>query len=149
MRTSLRLTWTALTLACAAACGGDALEEDVGRDAGPDGVTRVAEVYLDALGRGDGPRACSLMEPSAQQWLIARRRVGDCLAAVRATRDLLTEAQRAALADVDVEPRSVRDRTARATVALAPELSTEVAATQGALSLVREEEHWVIAAPAG
>ena len=68
--------WRALATAAACAtllvgCSGPE-NTDPGAKSGAEGVSDVVGVYAAALADGDGPRACSLMNPPAQQELIAR-----------------------------------------------------------------------------
>ena len=84
-------------------CGGLGEDFDPGLEPGAEGITAVIEITAGAIADGDGPRACSLMARTAQEEVMQRSGVtSNCLDAITAISEPLSDEARTALADVQV-----------------------------------------------
>jgi len=131
-----------------AGCGGPGEDFDPGHQPGAEGISAVIRVNARALADGDGPRACSLMSRAAQEEVMQRSGVtGNCLDAIKAISEPLSDEARTALADVEVEGISGETTTsATATAALsgtgAEEATTALGGTAFTMSV--EDARWGI-----
>jgi hypothetical protein len=129
-------------------CGADE-DFDPGLKPGAEGITAVIQIYSEAIAEGNGPRACSLMSRAAQDALIQRSGVtGNCLAAVTAISERLSEDAIAALEDVNLSDFSGEETTsASATATTAGPGADEATAALGGTDFTMsvEEERWGIA----
>jgi hypothetical protein len=132
-----------------AGCGGPGEDFDPGARPGAEGITAVIEIYAKAIANGDGPRACSLVSKAVQDEVIGRSGVtGNCLEAVKAISEPLSEEAKNALADAQVTDISGEATTnATATLVLdgigAGEATTALGGSSFSMSV--EEARWGIA----
>ncbi|WP_336031651.1 hypothetical protein [Geodermatophilus sp. FMUSA9-8] len=131
-----------------AGCGGPGEDFDPGHQPGAEGITAVIRVYGKAIGEGDGPRACSLMSRAAQEQVMERSGVpGNCLDAVSAIAEPLSDDARTSLADVQVtdidgEETTSASATATASGAGAEEATAALGGTVFTMSVA--EARWGI-----
>jgi hypothetical protein len=149
MRTSRSIAVASLAGATILALGGCSQHEntDPGAAPGEQGIRDVVSVYSQALADGDGPRACSLMSPTAQHSLVARTAASDCLAAVKTVHDGLSSEAAGALPSVEVTAITQEgDDAAAITVSFPDPGMTEATAAVGgqALHVVRVDARWGI-----
>lgn len=72
------------TVVLVSACGSGGGAEEPGLIGGEAGVRAVASALTEGLAAGDGPRVCSILDPSAQAALVEETGAENCLAAVQA-----------------------------------------------------------------
>ena len=124
------------------------VNRDVGAIAGEEGVVDVVEVLHNALGEGDGARACSLMDRAAQVALIDRTGgEGDCPTAVQEQASGLSDETRQSLSEVQVEVELASDVAASARVIYDGDAAVDAESVLGSdtLQLVRSEGRWTVA----
>jgi hypothetical protein len=129
-------------------CGGPGEDFDPGLKPGAEGITAVIEITARAIADGDGPRACSLMARTAQEEVVQRSGVtSNCLDAIKAISEPLSDEARTALADVQVtdidgEETTSASATATASGAGAEEATAALGGTAFTMSVA--EARWGI-----
>jgi hypothetical protein len=129
-------------------CGGPGEDFDPGLKPGAEGITAVIEITARAIADGDGPRACSLMARTAQEEVMQRSGVtSNCLDAIKAISEPLSDEARTALADVQVTDIDGEETTSASATATVPGAGAEeaTAALGGtAFTLSVAEARWGI-----
>ncbi|MGY2067059.1 hypothetical protein [Blastococcus sp. SYSU DS0619] len=129
-------------------CGGLGEDFDPGLEPGAEGITAVIEITAKAIADGDGSRACSLMARTAQEEVMQRSGVtSNCLDAIKAISEPLSDEARSALADVQVtdiegEETTSAYATATASGAAAEEATAALGGTAFTMSVA--EARWGI-----